>query len=615
MLRRVVVENYIIFKGRQEVNFSSKDECSFYTLVGENSSGKSSFVALIKAASDFTSDVTDFEVISDEGEHAEVVCEFEFQNGRELKQFVQGSYKSGDLPEYSSFISGLCSWFADDILRLPHNLSASVSELFGTVSLPIRVVSGCRQTSLQKLQFLYILSEDHVLVVTKDAGRLCTGLHQPLPAGVDPISWVPDTASPQKMKLVESFAVQDHAGGMEESANAASGSQGHSGVTTLASLTYGELKKLTLASLLRGVPKKSLGEIQSLFQEIVGDRSIVFQISLVDNLPAQIIYTHANRVMQRIPEGLFSAFILAILVVKPLHRTIILDEPTRGMHPLQIRRLRSILMRESVNRHKCIIATTHSPEMVQVERIRLIWRFQVLPCGFCRIQRVLSHYNKRELHFIGGAEVREIFFARHIVWVEGETDKRFIESLLQLMDEGRRDLFQALLQPGAAEEKESDPHFSVPFSSNPFMSRCIEVLLQHPVYNRQYFTKEGLAKTQEVLRSCIVLALGGKKNISKATAICRDLGVPHVVICDLDAIVPNNKENSVESQFKKCGGDWYASHINHAKTSLVNEEMCPASKCVYDTDPGTAFVIVVCLLLFPNPTIHRLQTLCKYGGC
>lgn len=63
MLRRVVVEDYIFFKGRQELNLESSSGNSFHTLVGENATGKSSFVALVKATSNFDNNENDFEVI------------------------------------------------------------------------------------------------------------------------------------------------------------------------------------------------------------------------------------------------------------------------------------------------------------------------------------------------------------------------------------------------------------------------------------------------------------------------------------------------------------------------------------------------------------------------
>ena len=61
MLRRVVVENLIFFKGRQELDLDGAHNGSFHTLVGENASGKSSFVALVKAASDFVDNEEDFD--------------------------------------------------------------------------------------------------------------------------------------------------------------------------------------------------------------------------------------------------------------------------------------------------------------------------------------------------------------------------------------------------------------------------------------------------------------------------------------------------------------------------------------------------------------------------
>jgi len=185
--------------------------------------------------------------------------------------------------------------------------------------------------------------------------------------------------------------------------------------------------------------------------------------------------------------------------------------------------------------------------------------------------------------------VREIFFARYIVWVEGESDKRFIEALLRLFDEGNPELFKALLEPGsAAANMNGGSDGSLPESSQTYgtdLPVAVENLLQDPAYKRKYYTKELLSKIQEAVRSCIVLSISGKKNVYKATAICHDLGIPHAVVCDLDVIIPNSKENSVQSQFNNCSGLWTTATIPHAKTKLLDEEQCPASKCVQDLNP------------------------------
>ena len=593
MLRRVVVENYIIFKGRQELDLESACGSSFHTLVGENSSGKSSFVALVKAASNFVDNDEDFEVIGNNVASAKAVCEFHFQHGRELSQYFESSPSNftGAVLSTVPCVSGLFSWFSDDVLKFPTELTNLLRETFGSVSGLVRVFSGRKtfnSSNPSHCQFLYVVCEDVVLVVIKNNGELTAVFHDPLPAGVDLMEWCPDEAFLRKVEL---DILNDSTMVPTESSDTDVLDTEHSDLALSGwdTLRYRDVKNLIMVSLLKNLPQERIDDALALFHEIMGDQSLAFELDLDGEIPLRILDKGTNRIIQRVSEGTFSTFVVAALVVHPFSRTIIFDEVARGMHPLQVRRLRTILMRESRNRRKCIITTTHSPEVVEVERINLIWRFQVLPSGYCQIRRVRSHYNVRDLHFIGGAEVREIFFARYIVWVEGESDKRFIEALLRLFDEGNPELFKTLLEPGsAAANMTGGSDGSLPESSQTYgtdLPVAVENLLQDPAYKRKYYTKELLSKIQEAVRSCIVLSISGKKNVYKATAICHDLGIPHAVVCDLDVIIPNSKENSVQSQFNNCSGLWTTATIPHAKTKLLDEEQCPASKCVQDLNP------------------------------
>ena len=587
MLRRVVVENYIIFKGRQELDLESACGSSFHTLVGENSSGKSSFVALVKAASNFVDNDEDFEVIGNNVASAKAVCEFHFKNGREFSQHFESSpwNLTGAVLSSVPCVSGLFSWFSDDVLKFPTELTNLLRETFGSVSGLVRVFSGRKtfnSSNPSHCQFLYVVCEDVVLVVIKNNGELTTAFHNPLPAGVDPMEWCPDEAFLRKVELDilnESTMVPADTDVLDTE---------HSGLahTGWDTLRYRDVKNLIMVSLLKNLPHECIDEALALFHEIMGDQSLAFELDLDGEIPLRILDKGTHRIIQRVSEGTFSTFVVAALVVHPFSRTIIFDEVARGMHPLQVRRLRTILMRESRNRRKCIITTTHSPEVVEVERINLIWRFQVLPSGYCQIRRVRSHYNVRDLHFIGGAEVREIFFARYIVWVEGESDKRFIEALLRLFDEGNPELFKALLEPGsAAANMTGGSDGPLPEGYGTDLPVAVGNLLQDPAYKRKYYSRELLCKIQEAVRNCIVLSISGKKNVYKATAICHDLGIPHAVVCDLDVIIPNSKENSVQSQFNNCSGLWTNATIPHAKSKLLDDEQCPASKCVQDLNP------------------------------
>ena len=576
MLRRIVVENYILFEGRQELDFDGAHDGSFHTLVGENASGKSSFVALIKASSNFVDEGEEnFEVIGDDAASAKVVCEFGFQDGQELLHYFERSPSNSthSLLITIPWVSGLFSWFSDDILKFPLQLAKLIRGTFGSVTTILRVFAGkrsFRSSDPSQCQFLYVVSEEVVLVVIKNNSELTVALHDPLPAGVDVIDWCPDEAFLRTVRIDD--AVDTDKGFLPNKLTHPDKSD---------TLKYRDVKNLIMLNLLRSLPRECIGESLALFHEIMGDHSIAFEVDLDGTGPVRILNTVTNRAVQRVSEGTFSAFVIAALVVQPFSRTIIFDEVARGMHPSQTRRVRTILMRESKNRRKCIVSTTHSPEMVEVERITLIWRFQVLSSGYCQIRRVRSHYSVRDLHFIGGAEVREIFFARYIIWVEGDSDKRFVGALLRLFDEGNLDLLNTLLESGEATKTNRLPVWSTGSAD-----LSVENLLQDPEYQRMFYPREVLSKIQEAVRGCTVLSISGKKNVHKATSICHDLGIPHAVVCDLDAIIPNSKENSVQSQFDSCRGVWKTAAIPHAKTKLVDEDQCPASRCVQEAAPG-----------------------------
>lgn len=680
MLRHVVVENYVIFKGRHELDLSGKDGCNFFTFVGENASGKSSLVALIKAACNLQEEGPDFEVLNNDLGLSKAVCQFEMSKD-EIRKLCDNCSTIATQPARLS--AGLSSWFCDDLIKIPEPLVDMIRHIcLKSTTAKFQVLVGHRHNPVRakfskpfddvdadwlcNSQFMYIIMNNEIFVVTKSAGSLITGFHEPLPGGVNPMDWIPQhsflinvktipyvsdgvsrsTSSSSLDSTLQSYydnmvtsqyskdatmatndvslatdnqtqQVNEVDGSMmsalqndvikEKStfdhrcspSSSPKVSRRHvlkrlSSFGGLAWSNYHELKKMIVTDLLRGFPKESLKDIHPLFHEIVGTKSLSFDLNVRSSSKEsfQVTDSKTGRPMRRIPEGVFSAFIIAALVVNPHSRNIILDEPSRGMHPVQIRRLRNILMRESVKRRKCIIAVSHSPELIDVDRITLILRFQLLPSGYCQIRRVTSRYTERELLFIGGAEIREIFFSRHIIWVEGESDKRFIEALLGLFDDGNCDLWKALNAErshktlAVHEDTDGEESRSRSPSPGPFShyKSYIETAFQDAAYQRQYYTEEQLGHVQEAVRSCKVLSIGGKKNIWKSAAICRDLRIPFAVICDLDAIIPNSRENSVLSQFEKCEGDWNVANIPFAKTKLLDDEESPASKAIEDTD-------------------------------
>jgi ABC-type Mn2+/Zn2+ transport system ATPase subunit len=513
-LKRVVIDNYKVFNNKQVLDFRHEPSLStnskYFTLVGENGSGKSTFLALVGLASDFGGKVTNH--VCDQTKGSMVACEYEIENWSELTNThtnVTCNYPALDL------------WFLTGVLKIPEELKQFISEKYlGLNTKALTVVIGFKHLPLLEmsdeavvLKFLYVQSGSSIIALVHELyGEAKVAVVEGEEI-TDLLNWAPD----------DSILLSTGCNFLQDlkSPLCKKPLEFPNPKTPQASLILALRNTLTAES-----RDTVWADIIELFQELTGNNKItVIYDSLSGTVHMRQQYGDCETIRDDLPEGSFHAFVIAFLIVNPEAKTILLDEPTRGMHPLQIRRLQRILSQKSLQRDKVIIVATHAPDMVHTSQINQILRFQQLHSGFIEVRRTSADHDNRDIRFISSVESRELFFTRRIIWVEGDTDRRFCEAMLKLIDEGNDVLWSTLIDPleigegripagprCAAEDMDDASDSSTDeidygkIGINP-----LDNLFQASAYKKRYFPSEVLADCQELARSCSVLPLSGNE--------------------------------------------------------------------------------------------------------
>ena len=511
-LKRVVIDNYKIFSSKQVLDFQHESSLSthskYFTLVGENGSGKSTFLALVGLASDFGGKVTSHVCNSEKG--SIVACEYEIESLSELastQDSITLSYPALEL------------WFLTGILKIPFELQQYISERYlGRLNTKgLTIVIG----------FKHLPSLSGEVIISKFLY---------VQSGSSVIALVHELTDEAKIAVVDSLEIEDLLHWAPNGSILTS-----TGCNFLLDLkTPTEVSRECLnpknpqASLILALrytlPAESRdtiwADVIELFHELTGNTKItVIFDSLSGCVRMRQQHGDCETIRDDLPEGFFHAFIVAFLVVNPMAKTILLDEPTRGMHPLQIRRLQRILSQKSVQEDKVIVVATHAPDMVHTSQINQIFRFQQLNSGFVEVRQTSIKHDNRDIRFISSVESRELFFTRRIIWVEGDTDRRFCDAMLKFIDEGNELLWSLLMDPqdigeghlrtlagstGTVEDMDDASDSSDGVDYGDIGINPLDNLFQTPAYERKYFKAEVLGDCQELARSCSVLPLSGK---------------------------------------------------------------------------------------------------------
>jgi len=122
--------------------------------------------------------------------------------------------------------------------------------------------------------------------------------------------------------------------------------------------------------------------------------------------------------------------ILYIILTSDEPRTIIIDEPQSFLHPGAIRKLIEILKLEQHRKHQYII-TTHSPTVVTAINPETIFLVRKQACESTVEAISTSEANDLQTFLLDiGARLSDVFGTDNILWVEGATEEKCFNEIL-----------------------------------------------------------------------------------------------------------------------------------------------------------------------------------------
>jgi ABC-2 type transport system ATP-binding protein len=191
-------------------------------------------------------------------------------------------------------------------------------------------------------------------------------------------------------------------------------------------LTVDEM--LSLAARLHGVTRSHVKKAMTLAKERCGLTEMSGR--LIDNL--------SKGYQQRV--GIAQAIIHNPMVV-------ILDEPTVGLDPIQIRDIRA-LIKELGNEHSVILSTHILPEVeIVCDHVQIIHKGRLVFNGAIEVLKQQRHGNKLLLGLHRAPDIKELTKMKGIISVEPVRDK-----LLRVQYEAGKDPAEALVQAAVSKD-------------------------------------------------------------------------------------------------------------------------------------------------------------------
>ncbi|XP_060570752.1 uncharacterized protein LOC132729032 [Ruditapes philippinarum] len=132
------------------------------------------------------------------------------------------------------------------------------------------------------------------------------------------------------------------------------------------------------------------------------------------------------------PEGILEAKTFSILLSSKQYKTILLEEPDRGMHPQLVARMIQIMNQEKGN--KRVILTTHQKEFISPWTVSdtFIFRRSKTKHRIISGKQLLGEEkdaSMKDMRLATSQHISDIFFARKVLFYEGESEKLFLGEL------------------------------------------------------------------------------------------------------------------------------------------------------------------------------------------
>ncbi|XP_053399588.1 uncharacterized protein LOC123557256 [Mercenaria mercenaria] len=128
------------------------------------------------------------------------------------------------------------------------------------------------------------------------------------------------------------------------------------------------------------------------------------------------------------PEGILEAKAVSILMSSKIYRTLILEEPDRGMHPQFIERMLQILKQKKLE--KRVILTTHSTTLISAWTVpdSFIFRRDETECRIISGRSIVcngDHISMKNIRLFISDHISDILFARRVFFYEGDSELLF----------------------------------------------------------------------------------------------------------------------------------------------------------------------------------------------
>ena len=179
--------------------------------------------------------------------------------------------------------------------------------------------------------------------------------------------------------------------------------------------------------------------VRNIFRTITNNRSFIFKCTGEDKtIKVRENEDGEEHQLIKVPDGYFEAKHCAILFAFEQHKTICIEEAGKGMHPQMIERLRDLVLQKVEN--KVIITTSHSPSMLSFWNLPRIFFFRKIrhPQNEDRVtfkvidgETIVSTDEHKTSRMVVTQSFASIFFARRVLYVEGDSDLLFMSILKQ----------------------------------------------------------------------------------------------------------------------------------------------------------------------------------------
>ena len=256
-----------------------------------------------------------------------------------------------------------------------------------------------------------------------------------------------------------------------------------------------------------------------IFQMICSDK---YQFHINENT-GEINFTSHGRPLPliRVPEGVFEAKQLSLLLAHKRIKTLLLEEPFRGMHNEMVKKFTALVLQGITD--KVVVIVSHAQGFISPWSLRRTYISRKYLSDREKVVHDVKKFPESLSKYGECAEMKTVLFASYVVFVEGETDKIILEALFNqiLRDEGQ-----------SHDDKSSQ-------STGQIGELLVWLSQNHKMSKKQ---------VNYALSQMEIVKLHGDKSGHCKHKFCDDLGICNVLLLDKNAILATTTPPPLKEQ-------------------------------------------------------------------